>query len=190
MTDLEQTIKEFVRHLEEGHVILYPTDTIWGLGCDPFNEAAVDKVFRFKERPREKNLILLADSIDMITRYIRQIPDDLLKIALNATSPLTVIYPGSENFPEYLLHESGTIAIRIVGHELDREVIRLFGKPIVSTSANISGMPAASEFSQIDQRIKEQVDYIVPEKFDTSIHRRPSALVRLEQDNSLTWIRK
>ena len=190
MDQKEYIIRQFLEHLEMGHVILYPTDTIWGLGGDPFNAKAVQKVFQIKARPPEKSFILLADSMDMIESYIPDVPTEIKDLAAASADPLTIIYPNASAFPENVIHESGSIAIRIIRHEWITPVITRFGKPIISTSANLSGQPSPAYLQDVVEDILLLVDFIVPEICDISEYRKPSLLVKIEENGELTWLRK
>ena len=137
----EEDIKESLNTLRQGGVILYPTDTIWGLGCDPTNEAAVNKIFKIKSRGESKSLIILVDGLSMIERYVTEIPEIVYELADVSDTPLTIIYPRGKNLATGVCNEDGSVAIRICHDEFCRELLNRFRKPIVSTSANISGVP-------------------------------------------------
>lgn len=183
-------IHQCINHLKNGDVILYPTDTIWGLGCDPFNQIAIDYVFKLKQRDSEKTFILLVDSVEMLKHYVEDVSQDILEIINENNQPLTIIYKASKTLPSFLLAADGTIAIRIIRHPLITPLIREYGQPLVSTSANISGDQNPTSFEKVNQLIIKGVDFIVPPEFDTSAHDQASKILKINEDGSLFWIRK
>ena len=182
-------IDKSIKILEEGGTILYPTDTIWGIGCDATNKAAVDKVFRIKNRSEAKSLIVLIDNIDKLSVYIEKVPDITGDLLESITNPLTIIYSNARKLASNVIASDGTIAIRIVKDDFCSELIRRFGKPIVSTSANISGFEPPVVFSQIVAEIKKAVDYTVSYKQDYYTQTKPSTIIRLRDDGLYTIIR-
>jgi L-threonylcarbamoyladenylate synthase len=179
--EFEKDILHCLEVLKNGGLILYPTDTIWGIGCDATNEAAVNKVYRLKRRSDEKAMIVLVADEKELLRFVTQ-PDlrvfDYLK---NVPKPTTVIYDGAVGLANNLIGEDGSIAIRICRDEFCNQLIERFCRPIVSTSANISGEPFPKNFSSISDLIKKKVDYIVSYGQDDSGTAEPSALVRWEK---------
>ena len=147
--------------LTSGKTILYPTDTVWGLGCDATNTAAVSEIFQLKNRAESKSLVVLVSSIEMLNKYIQDIPEKAIQIIKTSENPTTVIYQNPKGFASNTVASDNTIAIRIPKHHFCMELIDQFGKPIISTSANISGEPTPKSFSEISQPILEGVDYIV-----------------------------
>ncbi len=176
--------------IQEGGVILYPTDTVWGIGCDATNEAAINRVFQIKQRVESKSLIILLDSFEKIYRYIEKVPDIAADLLSNMTTPTTVIYSNVRNLPPNLHAADRTIAIRIPKDDFCQQLLRKLDKPLVSTSANISGEPTAITFSQISEEIKSHVDYIVEYKQDMLIQVKTSTMVRLYEDGNYDIIRK
>ncbi|MBS1688935.1 MAG: threonylcarbamoyl-AMP synthase, partial [Bacteroidetes bacterium] len=166
MVDFENDIKHCVETLERGGTILYPTDTVWGLGCNALDEAAVDKIFSLKHRPKEKSLIILLAEARDILKYVAAPSPDIIEIVENFERPTTVIYSGALGFPDNAVSEDGSIAIRVTKDPFCKALIKRFRKPIVSTSANISGEPTPIFFNAIDNRIVENVDYIVKYRQD------------------------
>ena len=156
-TEIENTIKV----LASGGTLIYPTDTIWGIGCDATNEKAVAKVFDLKQRSESKSLIILVDSISMLQRYIPNIPDEITRFLNKTKKPTTVIYNHPNGLAGNVVAADNTVAIRIVQNEFCKALIKEFGKPIVSTSANFSNQPSATRFDEIDPLLLKQVDYIV-----------------------------
>ena len=147
--------------LVTGGTILYPTDTVWGLGCDATNKQAVHKIFKLKKREESKSLVVLVSSLDMLKDYVSNIPDKAIQIIHTSTKPTTIIYHQPKGLAFNTIAVDHTVAIRIPKHEFCIQLINQFGKPIVSTSANISGSPTPSDFSEISQAILEGVDYVV-----------------------------
>lgn len=185
----ENDIENCITVLEAGGTILYPTDTIWGIGCDATNEAAVSKVYQLKNRPDEKSLIiLLADERDILT-YVTQPNPEIFDYIKGIQKPTTIIYEGAIGLAENLISADGTIAIRIVKDLFCKHLIKRFRKPIVSTSANISGYPSPLVYNDIDIKIKKGVDYIVQHRQEDMTPSNPSAIVKLNKDGSFTVIR-
>ncbi|HIF15411.1 MAG TPA: threonylcarbamoyl-AMP synthase [Bacteroidetes bacterium] len=178
MNEINNTIQK----LREGKVILYPTDTIWGLGCSALNEKAIDRIYTIKQRPQEKKLILLASSIDMLQNYINEIPDKLIELIKVTSGPLSIIYLNANNLPNRLLGPNKSIAIRITKNAFCKDIINGLGHPITSTSANISGQPIAKCFKEIQKPILKGVDYIVNlRQFEPSLS-KTSKIARLDKD--------
>lgn len=150
--------------LKNGGTILYPTDTVWGLGCDATNEAAVEKIFKIKKRAEEKSLVLLVADKKSIYEHSNKVPNTIFNYLENVTKPTTVVYEAAKNLPAKLIHEDGSIAIRLVKDEFCQALIEALGHPIVSTSANISGQPTPLNFETIEEEIKNAVDYVVQQR--------------------------
>lgn len=165
--------------MEAGGIILYPTDTIWGIGCDATNEAAVKRVYEIKERADSKALIVLVDSPVKVDFYVKDVPEiawDLLEVA---DKPLTLIYSGARNLAPGLLAEDGSIGIRMTTEEFSRKLCQRFRKAIVSTSANVSGQPSPANFAEISEEIKSRVDYIVNYRQDDTSRPSPSGIIKV-----------
>ena len=178
--DRKTVIAEALEVLKSGGVILYPTDTVWGIGCDATNDKAVEKVFDIKHRPSSKSLVLLASDLDMVARYIREIPSIAIDLVEVNDEPMTIIYPGAQFLSPAVCAEDGSVGIRIpYGNPICKEMVYRFRKPVVSTSANISGEPAPLLFSDISEEIKSAVDYIIPKSFDTESTGKPSQIIKL-----------
>jgi len=158
---MDQDISNVVHTLALGKTILYPTDTVWGLGCDATNKDAVSKIFKLKNREESKSLVVLVSSLEMLQNYISNIPAKALQIINTSKKPTTIIYHQPKGLASNTIATDNTVAIRIPKHEFCIQLINQFGKPIVSTSANISGSPTPSCFSEISQAILEGVDYVV-----------------------------
>jgi len=179
-----------LKALKAGEVILYPTDTIWGLGADATNEKAVDKILSIKGRPKEKSMILLLDDSTKLNRYIKQVPDVAWDIVDTATEPLTIIYPGAYNLPKSVIAADGTIAIRITSDPFCKLLIRKLNKPVISTSANISGKPAPSCYREISNEIISAVDYVVNLRKNENGCNKPSSIIQLGINGEIRIIRK
>lgn len=186
---MEKDIDNAIRVLEQGGIILYPTDTIWGIGCDATNTKAVEKVYRIKSRTEAKSLIILLDHFDKLSDYVEKVPDITSDLLASITNPVTIIYSNARRLAANVVASDGTIAIRIVKDDFCTELIRRFGKPIVSTSANISGFDPPAIFSHIDKEIKKSVDYIVAYKQDSFTRSKPSTIIRLRDDGMYSIIR-
>jgi L-threonylcarbamoyladenylate synthase len=187
---LKEEINKALQVLKNGGIILYPTDTIWGIGCDATNKDAVAKVYKLKKRTESKSLIILLDSDNKLASYVREIPDIAYDLIEYAENPLTIIYSGAKNLAENVINSDGSVGIRVTSHVFCKELIQRFKKPIVSTSANISGTEAPVNFSKISEDIKEGVDYIVDlDQYDLSI-KKPSTIMKLEPDGRFAFIRK
>lgn len=186
----EEDIKNSLIALRKDGIILYPTDTIWGLGCDATNAAAVEKIFKIKSRSENKSLIILVDGEQMLERYVKDIPEIVFELTGVSDDPLTIIYPKGKNLAPGVCSEDGSIGIRICHEEFCSELITRFRKPIVSTSANFSGKPSPSHFGAIANELVDSVDYVV--KYRQEDHEKHSAspVIKIEQDGSFKIIRK
>lgn len=187
--DFVPDIEHCLQILKKGGLILYPTDTIWGIGCDATNESAVQKIFSLKRRPEKKAMIiLLADPRDIL-KYVSQ-PDPRIFNYLDAVEkPTTVIYEGAIGLAESLVPSDGSIAIRLVKDVFCRQLIKRFRKPIVSTSANISGEPAPRYFDEISDDVRSEVDYAVHYRQQDKTLQQPSAVIKWNKDGTATVIR-
>lgn len=186
----EIDIKNAVEVLRKGGVILYPTDTIWGIGCDAQNEEAVRRVYEIKQREDAKALICLVDSADRMQRYFRQVPDVAWDLVEYAERPLTLILDGAANVAPNLLAEDGSLGIRVTKERFSQELCYRFQKAIVSTSANLSGGPSPCSFYDIPEEITSKVDYIVNFGRGKKSDGRPSSIIKLASDGAVTVIRK
>lgn len=186
----EQDIRQAVEVMRRGGVILYPTDTIWGIGCDATNAEAVGRVYQIKQRDDSKALICLVDSDARLQRYVRQVPDVAWQIIDCAVRPTTLILDGAVNLAPNLIAQDGSIGIRITSEPFSHELCYRFQKAIVSTSANISGEPAAQNFRDIDPRIIEQVDYVCRSRRQEHKPHQPSSIIKLTADGVVEIIRK
>lgn len=183
---MKRHLKNSVSSLLNGDLILYPTDTVWGIGCDATNEIAIEKIFTLKQRQDSKTLIILVDSYTMLSHYV-DVSNDIKHYLSNTKEPTTVIYQNPRNLPGILIAKDHTIAIRIVRDEFVKKLIKTFEKPIVSTSANISGKKTPLCFSEISNTIKNGVHYIVPYKHNI-ISTKSSKIIRFA-DNKIEVLR-
>ncbi len=184
-----EDLKKALETLQKGGVILYPTDTIWGLGCDATNEEAVKRIYELKRRSDAKSMLVLVDSASRIESYVREVPDmawDLIEVS---DKPLTIIYPEAKNLAKNLLAEDGSIGIRVSGEQFSKMLCARFKRPIVSTSANISGEPNPAFYAEISDEIKQSVDYIVQYRQDDRTPAKPSSIIKLDIGNVIKIIR-
>jgi L-threonylcarbamoyladenylate synthase len=184
-TDIEACL----RVLESGGLILYPTDTIWGIGCDATNVAAVEKIFALKKRIETKALIVLIADERSLLQYVASPHIEVFDYIAGVSKPTTIIYENAIGLAGNLLAEDGSVGIRICTDEFCKHLIKRFRKPIVSTSANVSGFPPPKVFSDIDIAVKQGVDYVVHYRQDDIIPLEPSAVVKCNKDGSFTILR-
>ena len=175
--------------LRNGGIILYPTDTIWGLGCDATSNAAVEKIFKIKARSETKSLLVLVDSIQMLERYVKDVPDIVYELTSVSDSPLTIIYSFGINLAPGVCSEDGSVGIRICNDEFCNELISRFRKPIVSTSANLTGKPSPENFGSIDKSLTDIVDYVVCHRQDEYHKHSASPIIKVEQNGTIKIIR-
>ncbi len=194
----EEILAEALRVVREGGTVLYPTDTVWGLGCDATNAAAVARIFEIKRRSDSKSLVLLASDLDMVAKYVKEIPSIAVDLVEVNDAPMTIIYPGaicSETGDKWHLAAScvaadGTVGIRIPLAPWCQQLVFKLGRPLVSTSANISGEPTPQRFSDIPQEIKDAVDFVVPPSVDTASTGRASQILKVGLRGEIEIIRK
>jgi L-threonylcarbamoyladenylate synthase len=189
MLNFEDDIKNCLKVLNEGGIILYPTDTVWGLGCDATNEKAVAKIFALKKRAETKSMIILLKDKNDIEQFSKRPSTSILEMLENTERPITIIYPNAKNIATNLISEDGTIAIRIVKDLFCETLLQSFGKPIVSTSANISGEIGATSFNTISATIKNGADYIVQHRQLENIIVKPSRILLWKNDEEIVVIR-
>ena len=189
MVDFENDIKSCIDVLQRGGVILYPTDTVWGLGCDALNEAAVEAIFRIKDRNKGKSMIvLLAEARDVI-QYVATPHPDIISIVEHFVSPTTVVYENALGFPDNVVASDGSIAIRVTRDPFCKALIKRYRKPIVSTSANFSGKPTPAIFAMVDDELKNKVDYVVDYRQDDETLNSPSRLIRISDNGDAEVLR-
>ena len=187
---IRQDVKKACEVMQKGGIILYPTDTIWGIGCDATNAEAVKRVYDIKKRADSKAMLVLVDSSVKVDFYVRDVPAVAWDLIDYATKPLTIIYDGARNLAENLLAEDGSVGIRVTGEAFSKELCFRFRKAIVSTSANISGQPSPANFSEISEEIKQAVDYIVGYRQDEVGHAKPSGIIKLGKGGEVKIIRE
>ena len=176
---IDTVIAEALEVLKRGGVILYPTDTVWGIGCDATNEAAVAKVFEIKRRSEAKSLVLLACDLDMVAKHIKEIPNIAIDLVEVNDAPMTIIYPGAQYLAPNVVAEDGSVGIRIPLNDFCVKLVRRLRRPLVSTSANISGEETPSCFAEISPEIVSAVDYVVPAALERDSTGRASQIIKL-----------
>jgi L-threonylcarbamoyladenylate synthase len=186
----ENDIQQCIAQLQNGGLILYPTDTIWGIGCDATNEAAVAKIYALKQRPDEKSMLVLVADERQLNQYITLPHPEISEYLNTVTKPTTVIYEGAVNLAQNLINKTdGSVGIRIVKNDFCKQLIKRFKKPIVSTSANISGQASPQIYTAITDEIKNGVDYIVQHSQNETTAAAPSAIIKRNADGSIHIIR-
>lgn len=186
----EADIARALEVLRHGGVIVYPTDTIWGIGCDATNEEAVRKVFALKGRADAKAMLSLVDSDGRLQRYVRNVPDVAWQIVDCATNPITIIYADVQGLAPSLLAEDGSAGLRITQETFSRELCRRFGRPIVSTSANVSGLPSPTCFDNIDAELLARADYVCTSRRNERAPSRASSIIKIGRGGEIEIIRK
>ena len=176
--------------MREGGVILYPTDTIWGIGCDATNEDAVRRVYEIKQRQDSKAMLVLVDSSVKVDFYVRDVPEVAWDLIDLADKPLTIIYSGARNLAANLLAEDGSVGIRVTNEDFSKRLCQQFRKAIVSTSANISGQPSPKNFSEISEEVKSAVDYIVGYRQEEISNPKSSSIIKLDKGGVIKIIRE
>lgn len=188
--EIAEDIRMAVQTLRKGGIILYPTDTIWGIGCDASNEDAVRRIFQLKQREDSKAMICLVDNANRMQRYLRQVPDVAWDLVEFAEKPLTLILDGAVNLAPSLIAEDGSVGIRVTRENISHELCYRYERAIVSTSANISGEPSPSCFAEISDEIKNGVDYIMLSRQNDLSKGKPSQIIKLGLDGQIQIIRK
>lgn len=186
---MKDDISKSLEILKKGGVILYPTDTVWGLGCDATNPEAVARIYQIKKREDYKSMLVLIDHTGRLNSYVKVVPEIAWELFDATVSPITIIYPGAKNLAKNLIAEDGSIGIRISDDEFCQELIKRYGKPIVSTSANVSGEKTPSIFSEISEEILNSADYIVEWRQDDYTKRPPSSIIKLGEGGLFKIIR-
>ncbi len=187
---MRDEIRKCVGILREGGIIVYPTDTIWGIGCDATNRDAVNRIYTIKERDPSKSMLILVDQPGRITGYVLEVPGIAWELLEVNPEPMTLIYPGAKNLAENLPAEDGSIGIRVTEDPFCSNLVRQLGKPIVSTSANFSGAPAPALFEEIDEELLERTDYVADWRREEQIARKPSSVIRVGPGGRIEVIRK
>lgn len=187
---MDKLVKEAVNVMRDGGVILYPTDTVWGIGCDATNATAVARVYEIKRRVETKALIVLVDSVTRIQGYVSEFPDVAWDLLEAADTPLTVIYSGARNFASNLIGDDGTVAMRVTSEEFSQRLCQMMRVPVVSTSANISGEPTPQNFSEISQEVIDAVDLVIDYRRNDTKKSQPSSIIKLGPSGQVQIIRK
>ena len=188
--ELQREADEAVRVLKEGGIILYPTDTVWGLGCDATNAEAVERIYKLKRSENKKSMLVLCASADMVVRYVNKAPGIAFEVQEMATSPLTLILPGAAGVAANLIPEEGTLGVRIPDHEFCQGLLRRFGRPIVSTSANISGEKTPAGLDEVAREIIDGVDFVVNPRFEGKPTRKASSIIAFTEGGEVKIIRE
>ena len=182
-------IEKSLEILSRGGLILYPTDTVWGIGCDATNSMSVERIYTIKQRHEAQTMLSLVDGFDMLATYVDDVPFVAMQLMEEATRPLSMIYPSAKNMAVNLIAEDGSIGIRIVQEPFCRQLIKTFGKPLVSTSANISGDSTPGKYDEISEKIRKAVDYIVGWRQDDQQQATASSIIQLKTDGSYQTLR-
>lgn len=188
--EIAEDVRQAVQVLRQGGLILYPTDTIWGIGCDASNEEAVSRVYDLKRRDDSKALICLVDSPDRLQRYSREIPDVAWDLIEYSEKPLTLVLDGAVNLAFNLVANDGSVGIRVTREAISKELCYRFQKAVVSTSANISGEPSPTNFSEVSPEIVSGVDYVMKSRQNDLSKSAPSRIIRLRGNGEIKIIRK
>lgn len=186
----EEDIIAALDSLRNGGIILYPTDTIWGLGCDATRQEAVDKIYGIKSREANKSLLVLVNNEQMLERYVRDIPEIAFELISVSEEPLTIIYPKGRNLAQGVCAGDGSVGIRICRDHFCTRLITLLKKPIVSTSANLSGTPSPGSFHEVDKGLLSSADYVVKHRQDEIQRHSASPVIKLNPDGTIKIIRK
>ncbi|MDR1369220.1 MAG: threonylcarbamoyl-AMP synthase [Dysgonamonadaceae bacterium] len=186
---MNNEIKKACEIMSKGGIILYPTDTIWGIGCDATNEEAVRRIYEIKQRTDSKSMLVLIDSPDFLDHYVEDLPEIALSLIEVTDKPLTIIYSGAKNLAPNLTAGDGSVGIRITNERFSQGLCARFKKPVVSTSANISGNPSPGNFSEIDENIIKSVDYVVDFRREEKINPEPSGIIKLGKGGEIQIIR-
>lgn len=190
MIDIKEDIERAVTALKAGGLILYPTDTVWGIGCDATRSDAVKRVYEIKRRVDHKALIVMLGNADLLDRYVDEVPDAAAQLLDVAVDPLTIIYDHGRNLAPELLGPDGSVGIRITAERVSRTLCNALRRPLVSTSANISGQPTPRRFADIPPEIIAGVDYVIEARRYDSAEAKPSSIIKVSSDNSIKIIRK
>ena len=189
-TGFVDDLAKAVEILRAGGVILYPTDTIWGLGCDATNTTAVKRIYEIKQREDSKSMLVLMENPNLLNSYIAEVPEIAWELIEVADQPLTIIYPKAKNLATNLLAPDGSVGIRMTNEAFSQQLVQRFRKPIVSTSANISGQKSPQNYAEISEEVKKSVDYIVTYRQDDFSKSKPSSIIKLGVSGQIEIIRK
>ncbi|HTI60651.1 L-threonylcarbamoyladenylate synthase [Mucilaginibacter sp.] len=187
---LRDEVAKALKIVQDGGIILYPTDTIWGIGCDATNTDAVKRIYELKQRDEAKSMIILLDTENRLESYIKEVPQVAYELIEFAENPLTLVMPGAKNISPAIISEDGSVGIRVARHDFCRQLIQRLRKPLVSTSANISGRPSPQNFNQVDPEIIGGVDYVVDLEQQNTELKKPSTIMRLQPDGRFEFLRR
>jgi L-threonylcarbamoyladenylate synthase len=187
---MEEDLKNALDVLKKGGVILYPTDTIWGIGCDATNTKAVERIYKIKKRDDRKSMLILIDETWRLSDYIKEVPEIAQQLIEVSDKPITIIYNGAKGISPGLINEDGSIGIRVTSDEFCRKLIGNLNSPIVSTSANVSGSPAPQNFSEISEEIIKSMDYVVKRRQNETGKSQPSSIIKIGFRGEIEIIRK
>lgn len=187
---MHDDLKKALEVLKKGGIILYPTDTIWGIGCDATNPEAVKRIYEIKKREDSKSMLVLMENAALLDRYVEEVPEVAWDLVEIASTPLTVIYPNAKNLAENLIAEDGSVGIRFTKEKFTSQLLQRFRRPLVSTSANISGEKSPAFFDEISEEIISQVDYVVEFRQDDRTPSQPSSIIKLGPGGQIDIIRK
>ena len=187
---LQQEVDRTVEALRRGGLVLYPTDTVWGLGCDATNAEAVERIYRLKRSENKKSMLVLCATADMVVRYVDKAPAIAFEVMELATSPLTAILPGATGLAANLIPDEGTLGVRIPDHAFCQRMLRAFGRPVVSTSANISGEATPARLQEVAREIVDGVDFVVNPRFEGHPTRKASSIIAFGEGGEVKIIRK
>jgi len=189
-SEMQREADEAVRVLRQGGILLYPTDTVWGIGCDATSAEAVARIYALKRSENKKSMLVLCASPDMVVRYVDRAPAIAFEVMELATRPLTLILPGATKVAPNLIPDEGTLGVRVPDHEFCRRILRGLGRPIVSTSANLSGEPAPVGLQDIAREIIDGVDFVVNPRFEGKPTRKPSSIIAFGEGGEVKIIRE
>lgn len=187
---MEKEIELALEALRKGGLILYPTDTVWGIGCDATDAEAVARIYALKRSENKHSMLVLCESADMVVRYVNKAPRIAFEVMEMATKPLTLILPGAVGVAENLIPDTGTLGVRVPDHEFCRKLLRKFGKPIVSTSANISGEETPKNLAEVSREIIDGVDFVVNPRFQGKPTGKPSSIIAFGEGGEVKIIRE
>src|ERR1700749_3705870 len=187
---LKEEVAKALKVIQDGRIILYPTDTIWGIGCDATNTEAIKKIFALKQRDEAKSMIILLDTENKLESYIQEVPSIAYDLIEYAENPLTLVMPGAKNISPALISSDGSVGIRVAKNDFCQQLIQRLRKPLVSTSANISGRPSPQNFGEIEQEVIDGVDYVVDLEQHDLERKKPSTIMMLHPDGRFEFIRR
>jgi len=187
---MKQEVEKAVSVLKKGGIIIYPTDTVWGIGCDATNNKAVQEIFKLKKRLSQKSMIVLICEPDNIKNIVEEVPEIAFDLMESWDRPLTIVYDNAKNLAKSLISDDKTIGVRVSRSDFNKALIKELGRPIVSTSANFSGQPTPISFNEIDEKLLKRVNYVVDLERDFDVEVKPSTVIRIYPDGNFDVLRK